>query len=104
MKKLNWLLIIFILVCLFFIAWAAWGDEIIILDPPPDGYKYVPEEVNIGGEVYWIANILVKIKPTIWNRAKEEISWVIGIGGTILAGLGGLLIRFGVLKLPGRKR
>lgn len=88
----------------FAIGLSVAAEEIILLDPPPAGYEYEkPEPVNVGGEIYWIANRIIKIEPTFWMKTKEEINWVIGIGCTGVAALGGLLIKLGVLRLPSRK-
>lgn len=105
MRKLDWTLVVLIVVGVLVIVAVAWsGDEIILLDPPPAGYEYdKPVPVNVGGEIYWIANRIIEIEPTVWDRTKEEINWVIGIGCTGVAALGGLLIKLGVVKLPSRK-
>jgi len=69
-------------------------QDIVLLDPPPDGYRYAkPEPINVGGRSMWIANILEVVRPSIWERAKDNISWLLG-GGGILGSIASLLIVF----------
>lgn len=92
------------LIIILFIITVLWASDIVLLDPPPDGYEYgKPEPVNVGGQAYWIGNRLVEIKPTFWHSLKAETVWIVGIAGTVLGVLGGLL-KLGVLHLPGKNK
>lgn len=66
-------------------------EDIVLLKPPPEGYEYAkPEPINIAGETYWIANILNPVKPSPWQRVKDNVEWIAGILGSLAAGLGAL--------------
>jgi len=76
------------------IAWASVDSSIqnslVLLEPPPIGYYYrIPQPISVGGEVYWIANLLEKEKPNLIEYLLDRPAQSGGsLAGLISLGIG----------------